>query len=761
MKEIFLYALCMLTLCTVSAQQRISKKELDLLNKNLSASPLLLDDPDFLENRNPNSKWNEESAIILCQKTSFDFDQKGLSAGRRIGRNIWGLVFALPSLGQSILWANWNNDTRMLIEEKERLKLILQDKYALDQFSVLYFRLSTEGDAFAARVIKKDGSIQKLDLGEAIKIDDIKTVPSLFTSYTDEKFTSIYRPDYFKIAVSNVEEGDIIEYEFININTRRYAFNPQYKEFHPIYYLCNRPLPIVKQSIEVATKDDKYHLSYKSLKGAPEFTESSSGGKKIYKWTDNNRDRLTDTRYVNQYLQLPSVKFQMVYARNGSKDLIWFDSNADKNQDITEAMLEEKAKAFWFRSQNLQSTGDYAAGLSSDIGSTVKSMYKECKKKGFNNLSDDEYIRKIYYYIRSKTLYSNWSDYAFAKVFSGLLNEKKIDHDIVVSASNQRTGLNTVAFAPELSWSIRYKNRFYVNPDEHLNPEEIPGHLAGNASIQFNSNNEKRKMASEPLPASDTLVNSLVSAISVSMDPANPGVLVDKTVEATGLVKSDLIDDILLQTPFMENDFRNYDGSGMWEGLSEKDEEKARADFMQQKKEWKEEKPKMMKAFAQRTYSMEVAKYNNFRLIQDGRNHKKGSLKYSESFILNDMQAKAGDDIIIALPVLVGRQPKIKKEEHVRSLPVDVGYPYTLRWNIQFVIPAGYTVKGVEGLNKMIANETGAFTSTAKIENNTLLLLVTKVYRQKNMEAVQWPLIEEILNTAYSFSQGKIILKKL
>lgn len=752
----------MLALFTATAQQRISKKELDLLNKNLASRPLLLDDADFSANQNPNQKWNEESAIILSQKTSFDFDQKGLSAGKRIGRNVWGLLFALPTLGQSIYWANMFNDTRILIEEKERRKIILQDKYGIDQYSVLYFRLSTEGDAFAARVIKKDGSIENIDLSEAIKLDDVKTVPPLYRSYTDERFTATYRPDFFKIAVSNLEEGDIVEYEFINFNTQRYGSNPQYKEFHPVYYLCNRALPIVKQSIEVATKDDKYYLSYKSLKGAPEFTETASGGKKLYRWTDNNRERLTDTRYVNEYLQLPSVKFQMVYARNGSKDLVWFDKEADKKLDITEAMLEEKAKAFWFHSRNLQGTGDYAAGLSMGIGATIKAMYKDCKKKGFNDLSDEEYARKVYYFIRSKTLYSNWSDYAFAKVFSGLLEEKKIDHEIVVTASNQRTALNAVAFAPELSWVIRYKDRYYVNPDEHLNPEEIPAHIAGNASIQFSAVNEKRKMVSMPLPANDTLANCYVSNITISIDPGNTtGVVVDKTVEATGLVKNDLIDDILLFTPFMENDFKNYDGSGMWEGLSEKDDEKARNNFMQQKKEWKEEKPKMMKAFAESQYMLGVTKYNNFRLLQDGRNHKKSSLKYNENFVLNDVQARAGNDIIVALPALIGRQAKVKKEERNRTLPVDVGYPYTLNWNINFVIPAGHTVNGVEALNKMIENETGAFTSIARIENNILKLNVIKVYRKKNMEAQQWPLIEEILNTAYSFSQGKIILKKL
>ena len=157
----------------LNAQQRISKKEMDLLEKNLKASPLLADnDADFTERTS--SQWPNESAVIISQKTTFDFDKKGLSAGKRIGRNIWGVVFAIPTLGTSLLWANMNNETRMLIEETERRRILLRDKFALEQYSILYFRLSTEGDAFAARVIKKDGTVHPVDISEAIKVDDIK-----------------------------------------------------------------------------------------------------------------------------------------------------------------------------------------------------------------------------------------------------------------------------------------------------------------------------------------------------------------------------------------------------------------------------------------------------------------------------------------------------------------------------------------------------------------------------------------------------------
>jgi len=65
------------------------------------------------------------------------------------------LVFALPTLGTSIYGANARNETSIIVEETERRRILLNDKFAIDAYSILYFRLAAQGDAFAAHVIKK------------------------------------------------------------------------------------------------------------------------------------------------------------------------------------------------------------------------------------------------------------------------------------------------------------------------------------------------------------------------------------------------------------------------------------------------------------------------------------------------------------------------------------------------------------------------------------------------------------------------------
>jgi hypothetical protein len=757
MKKLIVGFVLVFFCCASFSQQRISSKQMDQLEKNLKDNPLLKDDDDFKSAAA--DKWPNESAVILCQKTMFGFDKKGVSAGKRIGRNIWGAIFALPTFGASLFLANARNETKILVEETERRRILLRDKFALDQYSVLYFRLNAEGDVFAARVIKRDNSVQPVAINDAVRVDDVKSIPSVFRSYTDQRFGTYYRPLYFKIAVPDLEEGDIIEYEFKNFNTQAYASNPNYKEFDPVYYVCNREMPVARQIIEVVTEDDKYYIGYRSLKGAPDFSQKSSGGKRVYRWVDDNREKLVDTRYVNEFVEQPSVKFQVIYARNSSKSFVWFKDETDMKRDLSNEELGDKVKTFWFNPGKLQSTGDYTSGLRASISTTISAMYKAMKKKGITDASEEDYVRKAYYSIRAQTLYSNWSDFAFAKVLSGLLEEKRIPHEVIVTTSNMRTQLSKVAFTQEIAWVIKYKGKYYCNPDEHLNPEEVPVYLSGNACIRFNYSDEKSSVA-DVIPVSDTTTNIIATQINATLDPTMVNLVIDKTVEAKGLIKNDIIDDIVALTPFMESDYRNYDGTSMWEGMSSEGQTKAMEEFTKEKKEWKEEKPKMMKALAENEYDTKVEKYDNFRLEQDGRNSRKKFIRYNEDFTLSGLTAVAGSDVVVSLSVLVGSQPKITKDERNRTVPINVQYARKLLWHIVMPVPDGYSVKGIDGLNKQLDNPYATFISTAKIEDNKVVIDVKKMYKSSQFDVTAWPALLLILDEAYNFSQAKIILKK-
>jgi hypothetical protein len=755
MKTLFVALVLVASFSNTIAQQRISKKELSFFKNNLENNPLLKDDdPDFKTAAGGGS-WKDESAVILCQKTTFDFDKKGVSVGKRIGRNIWGILFALPTFGLSLYGANARNETKIMVEETERRKILLKDKFALDLYSVLYFRLSTDGDAFDARVHKTDGSIQKISIEDAVKVENLRSVPEIFKTYTDDNFSSSYRPTYFKVVVPDLQEGDILEYGFVNYNAKNYMHNPNFKEFQPVYYLCNRSMPVDKQIIEVVMQDDKYHLGYKSIQGAPDFKRASSNKKEIYRWEDSHRDKMADVRYVNKYLEMPSVKFQVIYAKKSSNEYMFVNDQKDMKKELSEKEFSEKAKMFWFASAGSSGPAEYK----SDFDDEVKDLHKTLKKRNVTEDSDDEYVRKAYYTIRGKTLYANWTDYAFAKIFAGLLDKKKIPYEIVATSSNTLTGINNLAFVKEILWAVKYKGRYYSNPHDHLNPGEVPAWLSGNKVVVF-ADDEKSAVTTENIPPSDTASNQLQHIVKATLNLEKQELSVDQNVQGLGLAKANVIDDILALTPFMENDYKNFDGEGMFEAMSTKDRTTAEDEFNTQKKEWKEEKPKMMKAMIEDEFNKEVVGDVAFKLVNDGRNFKKQALVYNQKFTLANMSAKAGDDIVLSLPALLGGQSQIRKEERNRKTAANVGYPRSLQWVINFTIPAGYTVQGIDKMNQDIQNEAGAFTSRATIEGQELVLRVKKSYNTRYLALAKWPLLVKVLDAAYNYSQQKIVLKK-
>jgi hypothetical protein len=63
-------------------------------------------------------------------------------------------------------------------------------------------------------------------------------------------------------------------------------------------------------------------------------------------------------------------------------------------------------------------------------------------------------------------------------------------------------------------------------------------------------------------------------------------------------------------------------------------------------------------------------------------------------------------------------------------------------------------------LSEVKKQPNGTFISTAKVENNNLILRASKMHKAKYFELNQWPRLLEVLDAAYTYSQSKIVLKK-
>ena len=688
-------------------------------------------DQNFSSNTAP-AKWAGFSAVIIAQKMNFLFDK---SSG---------------------------ND-KLNVYETVRRRIKLQDKDAVRNYSEFYFRSGHENDGFSLHIIKPDGTVDTVSLLTAVKVEDNDDVPDLFTPYFGKQSTIKNKTKsediYYKLAVSNLEPGDIIDYISIIFDDNDVA-RMNSLEFDPIYYLCYRSYPVMSQKFEIYT-DEKSYVNSKSLNGAPEFTEGSSGGYKTFTWEDHDREKLKNTRWVNEYLLLPLVKFQIIYSKNNDAEDLFISDRGELKKTITPEELGKKVNRIY---EKMDASGGRKLTQDNIIANYATGLLNQTEyylRKGeAYDLSDDEFIKRVYYILRhTNGIYGRSlpSQY-FAFVMMEKLKAKRIPAELMVTTDNSVTKMADVIFGSELHWLVKVKNRYIFNFSSNSNVYDLKDEFLGNEAYLLHLGKYASAVA-DTLPSTKPEDNIQAITINASTDEAMEKVNVTSQSAYKGITKHDNEGPALAYTNVYDMDYMAYYGESELDNLNDKRRDEVDRLLAARKEEFKKRKPLLMKRQLENDYS-NVMSYDNFSLITDGRTFNKQELKYNESFVLGDMTRRAGRNYLVSVPALMGGQIQVKPEDRQRQFDVDVRYPHTLTWDINYAIPAGYTVKGLSDLNQKVENETGLFSCSAVVEGNLLKLSIKKVYKQALIRKEDFGKMLEFIDAAYNFSQRKILLKK-
>lgn len=146
--------------------------------------------------------------------------------------------------------------------EITRRRIKLNDRDAVNSYSSVYFRIGSANDGAGIKVIKSNGTVQDVSLRNAVYVEDNDDVPSTFQPYIGKASTyydkSKSRVIYYKIAVPDLDPGDIIDYGtiFYDDNTVK---KMSYIEFDPIYFVCTREYPVLSQKFEIDTELGTFH----------------------------------------------------------------------------------------------------------------------------------------------------------------------------------------------------------------------------------------------------------------------------------------------------------------------------------------------------------------------------------------------------------------------------------------------------------------------------------------------------------------------
>lgn len=709
---ILLFAVCAGPLLRAQEEDTFSPAKLENIASNMKA--VWNDaDPDFSATAIP-EKWKEESGVILAQKTRFSFDKDA---------------------------------NKLAVYEITRRKILLLDRDAVNTFSSFYFRIGSANDGAGFRVIKPGGKVQEVPLRNAVYVEDNDDVPDTYQPYIGKARTyldkSKSRVIFFKVAIPDLMPGDIIEYGtiFYDDNTVK---KMSYIEFDPIYFVCTREYPVLSQKFEIDTDNNSF-VSSKSTQGAPEFRETGNASGE-YSWEDRNRDKLHFTRWVNRLVELPMVKFQIVFSRQENRGDLFIGDRGELKQNISPEELARKMNNLYNR---LDGSQYYAL---------AKAYLKQI---GYADLREEDFIQKTYYILRHMSHFraDGFSSELFASCLTQCLDLRKIPYDLIVTAPATLTRPENIIFRTEPEWMVRVKDKYIFNATVFSNPYDFREEFLNTPAfiITLGKNPSATPIT---LPAGKPEDNVTTNTITASMDTATRQLWVTLQRASTGISKKFFNDQALIYTPALDDDYRSYGGEddlrgGMKADMLERYEDKLR----ERKKEDKVRKLEYMKEAFESDFE-DIAAYQEFTLNSDGRTWRKQELNYTNKFILDDQVKLAGENLLLSIPGLIGDQNYISADERNRDADAWLGFPRIIRNVIQFTIPEGYQVVGLQRLNQSLDNEVAAFAVQASVEGNTLTLLTRKHYKQIRVSKEQWPKLVAMLDAAFQFSQKKILLRK-
>lgn len=716
MKKLFL-AISLLVSATILFAQddddTFSPSKLESIAKNMKQ---IWDDPDpdFAKTAVPD-KWKDESGVIIAQKTRFSFDKDA---------------------------------NKLAVYEITRRRIKLNDRDAINSYSAVYFRIGSSNDGAGIKIIKANGTVQDVSLRNAVYIEDNDDVPATFTPYIGKANTyydkSKSRVIFYKVPIPDLDPGDIIDYGtiFYDDNTVK---KMSYIEFDPIYFVCTREYPVLSQKFEIDTDNNSF-VNSKSTMGAPQFKETGNSNAE-YSWEDRDRDKLSDTRWVNSLVELPMIKFQIVFSRSENRSDLFIGDRGELKQNISPEELAKKMNNLYNR-------------LDGSFYYTMAKAY--LKQIGYNDLREEDFIQKTYYILRHMAFYraNGFSSELFASCLTQCLDLRKIPYDLIVTTPLTLTKPENIIFRTEPEWMVRVRDKYIFNATIFSNPFDFREEYL-NTPAYVISLGKNPTATPVTLPSSKPDENVTTNTVTATMDTATRNMVVIHQKSAIGLSKKFYNVEGLIHTTALDDDYRSYGGeddvrAGMKGAVLESYEDKLR----ERKREDKVRKLEYMKQALKDEYD-NISSYSEFTLNSDGRTWRKQELNFTNKFELSDMVKIAGDNLLVSVPGLVGEQLFITQDERDRKADAYMGFPRSLRNIINFTIPAGYKVVGVQNLNMNIDNEAGAFAVQASVEGNTLNILVKKVYKQTTIKKEQWPKFLEMLDAAFNFSQKKVLLKKM
>lgn len=707
---LFIFILTMAPAALVPAAERALELREEMWNSS---------DKDFRNVVIP-EKWKNKSAVIIAQLHRFEY-RKALMA------------------------------SLLRINEYSHYRIKLIDRNAINKYAEISFEADRDGAQAATglkvyagfKIIKPDGKEIVVDLANVVKM---------------ERGGSGGNIAYRKIAIPNLEPGDILDYYICKENVILRSSHIQF--FDPIIYNLPQEYPVIKQKLQFKLQRRCY-INLKSLNGAPELklVTDEENDEQYYSLEDGDRDGIADVRWLYPNREVPTVKFRASYA--SSAGMRYMDVLLGNPGEV-------KSKV----------TGQELVDLTNSLTSVVQytkdaSKFISSKHKG----EKDPFVlsKAAYYYFRNQLLssaelsvldgegLSSYNSIRFVDKFSDFLNSKKINHEIIVGVDRDISSLDDIVIENELRFFVRVKKGsqyLYFSPlDIFMTPDYISPALQGTDAYAMDGLARHRIAKRTTLPATTMDQNATETTLQVKTTDMS---LV--SVSASHVLKG--VHKLYSQYEFLDvydaidEDDKKFEKLESFSGLGGSTKKKYAALKQAYMASRESDKNESLKKSIEGNYDFKIKDVSNFKLIQSGRFDDAPEMKYSFDFTAEELIKKTGPNYLVDIGKLIEQQVKIEGDEIDRKYAVYFDHPRTFTYKINFEIPKGYEVQGLEKLNSSVENGTGGFVSKARIEGNQLIIETRKHYDVRKVAMEDWKSVVSFLNAANTFSAQKVLLKK-
>lgn len=672
-------------------------------------------------------KWKNESAVIIHKHELYDY--------HKFGKN----VTYISGIRK-----------RILLLDQAAITEFSQFNYKNKFYSNKAYRWKKGSNFIGVKIIKPDGKEIEIDTEkEAKEVDEEK-----------------------KLAIPNLEIGDIIDYYYYSVEPFKSLFD---YTFDAIEMPLGDVYPTMDLKITLNSEND-FFINFNTYNGAPELKEipMKSSGERSYELQEKDIPKNEFPRWFYPLAEMPCFKFQVIFARSGKFEKLADGFLSEKERDIKKTVSKEDV--FDYYNKKFVPLGDLG-----DINDFLK---------GRSFKSEEEKIIEVYYFTRHQfftryieafvvndaKLFYPFEYYGYSPIFFNtegqfvnyfmqFLRKNEISFDIIIAKPRYDGSIDDLLIQQNLKKLLRVntKTPIYL---EYFSPfssaDQFDYNIENSKAYVLEVSKGKRvtDASSVQLPSSSYQENNVKTKTEMTLD-AFTGFKTTKTSSYYGHLKDGEQSERLNFYDYVYEDYRKYATKPLLDYVKNKKKNEQYANELtalinKMKDLQKESSEKSIEG----ELDFSVDDYT-IKILNTGRYGKNSPFEIKEEFMIKDnLLKKAGNNYLIEIGKMLTSQVEIDQKEKDRKNNVYSVYPRSYENEIVLNIPAGYIVSGLEKLTKKVENETGGFTSTAEIKGNQLIVKTLKYYKNYFETNANWPKMIAFLDTAYQFTQEKVLLKK-